>query len=972
MKEKKSLYEWIWNSYLKTALIPLILIELVFLIIYFSSTHFSQKDMIKFLKLGVTNDLTNLSEKESINIENQLIGIRNTTDLFRNEIVRIFKDNQTSNQPNLLKYSETEAYYTYKDIQEGGAAVFYSGIYKIGKKEREKVQKLLGAQNLMKNIKDTQPLVVSVYFNSYDSLNVIYPYFDVISQYTEKMDIPTFNFYYEADFAHNPQGKVVWTDAYLDPAGNGWMASAIAPVYSNKVLEGVVGLDVTIDNIVNQVLDIKVPYEGYALLLGKDGSILALPKDGEKDWGISELTSHNYTEAIKSDTFKPSEFNVFNKKELLNFGNKLKNNSRGLEFIELNKNSQAVSWYTINETGWKLLLVIPEKNIYKKIDELSKQFLKIGLFMISGLTIFYILFFQNLSKKAKKMSKFIAEPLEKLEMISSEIGKGVYNQQVPQIDVTELYSAGKALVKMGEDLGSTNRVVIETKEKLQLSESTLKTLINSIDDILLEISFDGEILNVWSKNENRLTSAYLSGVTNIYSVFEKNVADTIMNKVNSVLETGMSEVIEYTFETNGGLSWFQANISRLENSDNIVVLSSRDITKLKEVERSLVSAKNEADKANAAKSQFLSNMSHELRTPLNSIVGFAQILLMDTLSPVSQDQKESIEEILKSGRHLLSLINEILDLARIESGKLTLSMEPVKVKSILEEVLSMMKPMAEFANVDLKIDLDVCDTCYIYADWTRTKQVLINLISNAIKYNKNYGYVNVYCEKTVNNKFRINIIDNGIGISKEHLANIFKPFYRINSLSSTVEGTGIGLSVAQQLVNAMNGIIDVESEIERGTHFWIDLDFAENIVAFDENIKNIPIDDETGDTNKVLKKILYIEDNPSNLKLVESIIKQISNFELISGNNGEICLPLAKLHKPQLILLDINLPGIDGFEVFKQLASDQETRDIPVIALSASAMSSDIEKGLHMGFRDYLTKPFDVEKFLLKISNIVE
>ena len=402
MKPKSSLYSWIWKSYLKTALIPLVLVELVFIIIYFSSTQLSQKDMIKFLRHGVESDLANLAEKESTNIENQLVGVKNTTNLFRIEMENIFYTNNIEPQSNFLKYSETDAYHTYKDTSDGGAAIFYSGVYPIGKNEREKVQKVLKGQHLMKTIKNTQPLVVSIYLNTFDSLNVIYPYFDVISQYPEKMDIPKFNFYYEADFIHNPEKKVVWTDAYLDPAGHGWMTSAIAPVYKKNFLEGVVGLDVTIDNIVNQVLNIKVPYDGYGLLLGKDGSILALPKKGEKDWGINELTNHKYIEAIKSDTFKPEEFNIFNKKNIVSFLNKLKNNPQGLEFVKLSENSQAVSWSTINETGWKLLLVIPEKNVYLKINELSIKFFKIGLFMITGLTLFYALFFQNLSKKARK------------------------------------------------------------------------------------------------------------------------------------------------------------------------------------------------------------------------------------------------------------------------------------------------------------------------------------------------------------------------------------------------------------------------------------------------------------------------------------------------------------------------------------------------------------------------------------------
>ncbi|WP_075796416.1 ATP-binding protein [Massilia putida] len=427
---------------------------------------------------------------------------------------------------------------------------------------------------------------------------------------------------------------------------------------------------------------------------------------------------------------------------------------------------------------------------------------------------------------------------------------------------------------------------------------------------------------------------------------------------------------------------FNAMLTEIEQRTRALEDSNREIARLNErlearvqertaqlelANSELELAIEEARNANQAKSAFLSSMSHELRTPLNAILGFAQILASKDMPTTPEQKLEFSGHILKSGRHLLTLINEILDLAKVEAGALSLSMEPVLLAEVLDECRSMIAPLA--ATRGVRVLFPEAPAARVQADRTRLKQVLLNLLSNAVKYNREGGAVVVDCTHPAPQRLRLSVQDTGMGLSPEQVAGLFQPFNRLGQEGGTQEGTGIGLVVTRRLVELMGGEIGVTSSPGAGSVFWIELACtdADGDVADAQPAARLapavaPAQPAT---------VLYIEDNPANLKLVQEIVRFRPDLRLVSAPDGHFGLSLARSQKPDMILMDLNLPGLSGFEVLAQLRREPETARIPVIAVSANAMRADIERALAAGFVRYLTKPIDIGQFNEAIDGVL-
>jgi signal transduction histidine kinase/ActR/RegA family two-component response regulator len=383
--------------------------------------------------------------------------------------------------------------------------------------------------------------------------------------------------------------------------------------------------------------------------------------------------------------------------------------------------------------------------------------------------------------------------------------------------------------------------------------------------------------------------------------------------------------------------------------------------------RELQEANRRLRAADLAKSEYLSRMSHELRTPLNAILGFAQLLEMDELR---EDQQESLGYILSAARHLLALINEVLDIAAIEAGRLTLSLEPVWVADVVSETVSLIRPLADQQGILLVSPARTCDA-HVLGDRQRLKQVLLNLLSNAVKYNRPAGSVHLTCEH-VNGRLRVKVADTGPGIPAEALERLFVPFERLGSEHGTVEGTGLGLPLSKRLADAMGGSLELESIPQQGSTFWVELPLIEAPAeaAADLAAAPQPEPEQVEQTGHDLT-VLYIEDNVSNLQLVERVMQR-RGITLISAMRPQLGLDLAGEHQPDLILLDLHLPDMPGQEVFRRLRANAKTAEIPVVVLSADARPNLISRMLDDGVRAFLTKPLDVKQLLELIDAVAD
>ena len=383
------------------------------------------------------------------------------------------------------------------------------------------------------------------------------------------------------------------------------------------------------------------------------------------------------------------------------------------------------------------------------------------------------------------------------------------------------------------------------------------------------------------------------------------------------------------------------SLSPLRTDEGRVVFAAmRDITERKQIEEALQAAKSAAEKANHAKSDFLSSMSHELRTPLNAVIGFAQMLQLDHERTLTAKQKDYSRNIVSAGHHLLNLVNEVLDLAGIEAGRLRLSIERVAVRDALKRVHATMLPLAETNSVTLEMKLpDAIGD--VRADDLRLRQVLINLASNAIKYNRPGGTVVLSAMPESGDRIRFAVADTGIGISAENQARLFEPFDRLGAEHTIIEGTGIGLALTRKLVEAMDGSIGFSSKLGTGSTFWVDLPAEAETV--------IPARPGAAEPSWFERKaaaggysLLYIEDNPTNLRLMEDLVSTLPDVSMFAAPTAELGLELAVAHRPDVVVIDLNLPGMSGVEVLNRLKARAETREIPVVALSAAAFPRDI------------------------------
>ena len=523
---------------------------------------------------------------------------------------------------------------------------------------------------------------------------------------------------------------------------------------------------------------------------------------------------------------------------------------------------------------------------------------------------------------------------------------------------------------MMEDITERKRAeeaVSESQRKLTAALETNQLIMDNSQDVICTIDEGGRFVTMNEASENLwgYTPDELIGRRYMELVHPEDQAATERTAADIFANGKVVDFVNRYVRKDGSVVSVLWSAS-WSASKKMLFCVAHDITERTRIEAALREAKDEADRANHAKSEFLSRMSHELRTPLNAILGFGQLL--ERQNPTVQ-QRARVEHITSAGRHLLNLINEVLDISRIEAGHLQLSVEPVAVADVLDEALALMRPLAAAREMKISVDAQLDKDLHVIADRQRLKQVLLNLLTNAVKYTAVGGSIGVVLDRSQSTNTRLVVTDTGAGIGPEKLARLFTPFDRLGAEQSGVEGTGLGLALCQRLMHAMGGDIGVHSLVGKGSAFWIELP------SVDSPLKTLPKDRsfKLAETNVNGNggRILYIEDNLSNLTLVEQMLAEQPGIELLTAMQGGLGIELARQHSPDLILLDLHLPDLQGHEVLAQLRQDQVTRHIPVVVISADATVRQIKRLMALGARSYLTKPLDIGEFFRVVDETI-
>lgn len=806
---------WIWRSYAKTALVPLLLVEVALIATYIQTNYWSRQANIETLSRQATEEMQRIAEHEAAIVSRQLNAVTQLTELYRRQTALALADPKPAIRENPDRYRLTDqgTYYAVKD--DGGSAVFYSGAAPVREAEKQKVRLTAALDPLMKDIKSVNPLVVQLYLNTHDSLNRIYPFMDVLSQYPPKMDIPTYNFYYEADARHNPARVPVWTDVYLDPAGQGWMTSCIAPVYRGDFLEGVVGLDVTVDTMIRRILDLRLPWNAYAVLVGKNGSLLAMPPSGERDFGLNELDEHRYDSAVTQDTFKPEEFNLFKRPKLSALAQRLGAETSGAIETDIGE-KRLVSWRRVEETGWTFMIVAAPENIFESAIRLSQRLEIIGYWMIVALVLFYCLFFMGLLVRARKASRAVAAPLEQIDGMMRRIGQGEYDQPLPSFEVRELHETARNLRAMGHELGTAHSHLLDAQQNLREHVRWLNAVFQLSPDGLVTFDSQGRM--------GQGNPAFFAMTGFDPRRASDWTANEFWQEIRCLAETPQ-DFLELAQDAAGDFRMdfvrprprnVYCNIRRFEDERSAsgegrsLIVYFRDITQETEIDR--------------MKSEFLATAAHELRTPLTSILGYAELLAENEFD--AETQRELLTAILIYSRNLDGIVGDLIDLARIESraGR-DFHIVPQTLATAVEDAIAA-SGLEERGRRPIYLppaENDPARRLEVAVDAEKIKQALLNVLNNAENFSASDTPIEIGWRSRLAGEeleLGVEVADRGIGMTEEQVRRIFERFFR-GDLSGKNPGTGLGMSIVKEIMDIHRGVVEIDSQPGQGSRIGL-------------------------------------------------------------------------------------------------------------------------------------------------------
>ena len=1001
---KTSLRQYVFREFLKAALIPLLVIELTLICLYFwinnyttiSATETLRAESISHLKAVVSDQTSLLGE--------QLAAITRQSEILQQQTAYFYEHPELQPLPTTdpATYGFAANGIFYKKNNNKGCSLYYSTRTTVGEKEQQKAKRSEVLDHIYQSIFSSNHNIVAVYLNTFDSMNRYFPFIeDVDRQYPPDMNIPEYNFYYLADAEHNPEKKPVWTETYLDPAGQGWMMSCVVPIYSNNFLEGVAGIDITIQKFIDAILKLDLPWGASAFLVDNKGTIMAMPPSAERIFGLSELREAVYQEQVKQDTFKPEEFNLA-KTSLPGVSDKIRQllgDQSGILELQIGDGQYLLAQATEKTTGWKFMILADKKNILQPIARLEKNAMRVGYVALSGMFIFYVLFSLYLLLNTRKISDQLSQPVTNIAERSNKVAEGDYDVEPCPCNIVELDNLDDNFSKMAdkiknlhqslqEEIDKANREIDERKLAQNLllkSEQKLSAIFNHTYQFIGLLDIDGKLIGI---NRSALEFA---GCTEA-DVLGRPFCDTPWWTHSARAQERLREAIAEA-RTGKRVHFETTHVdarAKIENIDysinpvrdaegNIILLvpEGRIITGLKTVEHELRLAKNQAEEASKSKSLFLANMSHEIRTPMNAILGMTHMAIRNR---DDNKRQQFLETVQHSAESLLGILNDILDFSKIEAGQLQLNRVTFELHTLLEGIYSTMNVMAAEKNLQFAIEVDENVPDILFGDELRIRQILLNLAGNGIKFTSK-GSVKIHVAAKEAEGMPQSIVmhfavqDTGIGIAAEKISSIFQSFEQVdNSITRQYGGTGLGLSISKQLIEMMSGRIWVESIENIGSTFYCEIPLEI------QQKKTVQPTRQFSQEPSVYQRnlhILVVDDNQVNCDIVRMMLEE--DHHILTAAHGLEALEILTRQAIDLVFLDVQMPVMDGLTTIAAIrACEQNLRPqinlpdgmedalmsilhgqhLPVIAMTAHAMEEDRKRCLAYGMDSYITKPF--------------